>query len=76
MVKTIKLRKGLDINLRGKPSAELFEVPQADAYALMPDDFVGVTPKAVVKEGESVKAGTALFIDKNHPEVKSVSPVS
>lgn len=76
MVKTIKLRKGLDINLRGKPSAELFEVPQADAYALMPDDFVGVTPKAVVKEGESVKAGTALFIDKNHPEVKFVSPVS
>lgn len=76
MVKTIKLRKGLDINLRGKPSAELFEVPQADVYALMPDDFVGVTPKAVVKEGESVKAGTALFIDKNHPEVKFVSPVS
>ncbi len=76
MVKTIKLRKGLDINLRGKPSAKLFEVPQADAYALMPDDFVGVTPKAVVKEGESVKAGTALFIDKNHPEVKFVSPVS
>ena len=76
MVKTIKLRKGLDINLRGKPSAELFEVPQADAYALMPDDYVGVTPKAVVKEGESVKAGTALFIDKNHPEVKFVSPVS
>lgn len=76
MVKTIKLRKGLDINLRGKPSAELFEVPQADAYALRPDDFVGVTPKAVVKEGESVKAGTALFIDKNHPEVKFVSPVS
>lgn len=76
MVKTIKLRKGLDINLRGKPSAELFEVPQADAYALMPDDFVGVTPKAVVKEGESVKAGTALFIDKNHPEVKFVSPIS
>ncbi len=76
MVKTIKLRKGLDINLRGKPSAELFEVPQADAYALMPDDFVGVTPKAVVKEGESVKSGTALFIDKNHPEVKFVSPVS
>ena len=62
MVKTIKLRKGLDINLRGKPSAELFEVPQADAYALMPDDFVGVTPKAVVKEEESVAAGQACLI--------------
>jgi Na+-transporting NADH:ubiquinone oxidoreductase subunit A len=30
----------------------------------------------VVKEQEYVKAGGALFVDKNHPEVKFVSPVS
>jgi Na+-transporting NADH:ubiquinone oxidoreductase subunit A len=30
----------------------------------------------VVKEEQMVKAGEALFIDKNHPEVKFVSPVS
>jgi len=43
---------------------------------LVPADFHGVTPKVVVKEQESVKAGDALFVDKNHPEVKFVSPVS
>ncbi len=46
------------------------------SYALVPDDFPGVTPKVVVKEQEYVMAGGPLFIDKNHPEVKFVSPVS
>ena len=55
---------------------ELTEVKPAAVYALMPDDFTGVTPKVVVKEDMDVKAGDALFVDKNHPEVKFVSPVS
>lgn len=76
MANIIKLRKGLDINLKGKPVQETFDVKQSASYALMPDDFTGVTPKVVVKEQMSVKAGDALFIDKNHPEVKFVSPVS
>ena len=42
----------------------------------MPDSFVGVIPKVVVKEGEHVKAGEALFVDKRYPEVKFASPVS
>ena len=76
MANIIKLRKGLDINLKGKPAREFFDVKQPVNYALVPDDFVGVTPKVVVKEQMTVKAGEALFIDKNHPEVKFVSPVS
>lgn len=76
MTNTIKLRKGLDINLKGKPISRLFEFREPNVYALVPDDFVGITPKVVIKEGEKVKAGSALFIDKNHPEVKFVSPVS
>lgn len=76
MANIIKLRKGLDINLKGKPVRETFDVKPAATYALMPDDFTGVTPKVVVKEQMSVKAGDALFVDKNHPEVKFVSPVS
>ncbi len=76
MANVIKLRKGLDINLKGKPSQELFNVKPSETYALVPDDFTGVTPKVVVKEQDCVKAGDALFIDKKHPEVKFVSPVS
>ncbi len=76
MAKVIKLRKGLDVNLKGKAALETATVACPGEYALVPDDFVGVKPKVVVKEGDSVKAGDALFVDKLHPEVKFVSPVS
>lgn len=76
MANVIKLRKGLDINLKGKAAEEYLSVKEPGFYALVPDDFTGVTPKVVVKEQEYVMAGGALFVDKNHPEVKFVSPVS
>ena len=76
MANVIKLRKGLDINLKGKPAAELLKVEEPGIYSLVPDDFTGVTPKVVVKEQEHVVAGAPLFVDKNNPEVKFVSPVS
>lgn len=76
MANVIKLRKGLDINLKGKAAEEIVTVKEPGFYALVPDDFPGVTPKVVVKEQEYVMAGGPLFIDKNHPEVKFVSPVS
>ena len=76
MAKVIKLRKGLDINLKGKATRETLTVGCPGEYALVPDDFYGVKPKVVVKEGDAVKAGDALFVDKLHPEVKFVSPVS
>lgn len=76
MANVIKLKKGLTVNLAGKPSEEIVTPKASDIYGLVPDAFVGVKPKVVVKEGETVKAGDALFVDKLHPEVKFVSPVS
>ena len=76
MANLIKLRKGLNINLKGKASAEVVAAKEPGFYAICPDDFTGVTPKVVVKEQEYVMAGGPLFVDKNHPEVKFVSPVS
>ncbi len=76
MANVIKLRKGLDVNLKGKAAKEQFQVKKPGVYALMPDDFTGVKPKVVVKESDVVKVGDVLFVDKNHPEVKFVSPVS
>lgn len=76
MANVIKLHKGLDINLKGKPVEELFEVKAPEIYAMIPDDFHGITPKVVVKEQDVVKAGDVLFEDKKHPEVKFVAPVS
>ena len=76
MANVIKLRKGLDVNLKGKASLETIQTKVQGQFALIPDDFYGMKPKVVVKEGDTVKVGDALFVDKNHPEVKFVSPVS
>lgn len=76
MAKVIKLRKGLNINLKGKAEAKVVTVGASDVYGIVPDAFTGVKPKLVAKEGDVVKAGDALFVDKLHPEVKFVSPVS
>lgn len=76
MSKLIKLRKGLDVNLKGKAALETVSVKCPGEYALVPDDFTGMKPKVVVSEGDTVLAGDALFVDKKHPEVKFVSPVS
>ena len=76
MSKLIKLRKGLDVNLKGKAALETVSVKCPGEYALVPDDFTGMKPKVVVNEGDNVLAGDALFVDKKHPEVKFVSPVS
>ncbi len=76
MANVIKLRKGLNINLKGAAKKEVISVNASGIYALVPDDFTGVTPKVVVKEGEKVKAGEALFVDKKQPSVKFASPVS
>jgi Na+-transporting NADH:ubiquinone oxidoreductase subunit A len=76
MANVIKLRKGLDIHLQGKAEQKLIQLKSNGQYALVPDDFEGVTPKVVVKEGDKVKAGDALFVNKQYPEVKFASPVS
>ena len=76
MAKVIKLRKGLDVNLKGKPAKDLISVQSTGLFAMLPDDFNGMKPKVLVKEGDSVKVGDALFVDKNLPEVKFVAPVS
>ena len=72
----IKLSKGLDIHLQGKAEEKKIQLKSNGKYALVPDDFEGVTPKVVVKEGDKVKAGDALFVNKQYPDVKFASPVS
>ena len=76
MSNVIKLRKGLDIHLQGKAEETKLTLKSSGHYALVPDDFEGVTPKVVVREGDIVKAGDALFVNKLHPEVRFASPVS
>ena len=51
----IHLRKGLDIRLKGRAEEQKLQLKSNGKYALVPDDFEGVTPKVVVREGDHVK---------------------
>jgi Na+-transporting NADH:ubiquinone oxidoreductase subunit A len=76
MSKVIKIKKGLDIHLKGKAEKVLVDLGMSANYAVKPTDFEGLTPKLMVKEGYEVKIGTPLFFDKYRPEVLFSSPVS
>ena len=76
MANVIRLRKGLDIHLQGIAEETKLKLKSKGQYALVPDDFEGVVPKVVVREGDIVKAGDALFVNKAYPEVRFASPVS
>ena len=76
MANVIRLRKGLDIHLQGKAEETKLNLKSNGHFALVPDDFEGVVPKVVVREGDVVKAGDALFVNKLYPEVRFASPVS
>lgn len=72
----VKIKKGLDLRLQGEAQTELWKAPRSKTYAVKPSDFPGIVPRLVVKEGQQVKAGTPLFVDKATEQVKFVSPVS
>lgn len=73
---TIKLKRGLDIQMSGTAEQRMTATLISKEIGIVPDYYEGITPKVAVKEGEQVKIGTPILFDKNHPELKIVSPVS
>lgn len=71
------LTRGMDIDLAGKPNAEVVD-GNGKRFAICPPDFHGISPipKVVVTVGDQVKAGDVIFFDKKRPDIKYVSPVS
>lgn len=76
MSNDIKIKKGLDIKLMGEAEKTTEKAIISNFYTLRPEDFHGVIPKLIVKQGAKVKAGEPIFYDKNDESVKFVSPVS
>jgi len=76
MSKDIRIKKGLNINLVGAAEQTTSKAVLSNVYAINLNDFHGITPKMLVKQGAKVKAGEALFYNKNIEEMLFVSPVS
>ncbi|MBK5195988.1 MAG: Na(+)-translocating NADH-quinone reductase subunit A [Proteiniphilum sp.] len=76
MANRIKIKKGLQIPLLGVSEETLRGRITSEFVRICPEDFHGITPKLAVKVGDTVKAGTALFYEKNHADMLFASPVS
>jgi Na+-transporting NADH:ubiquinone oxidoreductase subunit A len=76
MSNDIRIKKGLDIKLKGEAEKTVEEAIISNYFTLKPEDFHGVIPKLISKVGSKVKAGESVFYDKSNENVKFVSPVS
>ena len=76
MSKSVRLSRGLNINLLGDADKVYASVKNHEIYALKPTDFHGLTPKLTVKVGDSVLAGSTIFFDKYNERINFCSPVS
>lgn len=77
MNRTIKLRKGLEIPLKGAAADIVTDARTlVSEVGVCPPDFIGFTPRLVVAEGDSVEVGTPLFADKHNEALKITAPVS
>ncbi|MEP1488714.1 MAG: Na(+)-translocating NADH-quinone reductase subunit A [Algibacter sp.] len=76
MSNDIRIKKGLDIKLKGAAEKTSEQAILSNFYTLRPEDFHSVIPKLISKVGAKVKAGEPVFYDKTNENVKFVSPVS
>ncbi|MFP4059254.1 MAG: Na(+)-translocating NADH-quinone reductase subunit A [Bacteroidales bacterium] len=76
MSEIIRIKKGLNIRLKGKAEKIFEKAGFSGSFAVKPTDFHGLWPKLDVKEGDNVKAGNSLFHDKYRPDILFTSPVS
>lgn len=71
---TIKIKKGHNIQITGRPQNELTADLPLTVFGLNPHEFRSIKPKLLVKIGDRVKIGSPLFFDKLQPSIKWPSP--
>jgi Na+-transporting NADH:ubiquinone oxidoreductase subunit A len=76
-----KIKKGLELPITGKPhlpaaGEDIPTGPTIHKVAVIAADFVGMKPRMLVQEGDTVKRGTPLFEDRKRPGVVHTAPGS
>lgn len=72
----IRIRRGMEVNLPGKPRQALRDLPPVRSVALSGHDFPGIRPDFRVALGDKVRAGATVFVDRRRPEIAFVAPVA
>lgn len=72
----IKIKKGLDLPIAGKPVQNITQGNEVSRVALVGSDYMGMKPTMLVQVGDKVKKGQVLFSDKKVDGVLYTSPAS
>lgn len=68
------IKEGLDLPITGGPEQKISEGNKVKSVAVLGADYVGLKPKMMVAEGDTVKLGQVLFTDKQNPGVNITAP--
>ncbi len=73
-MKTVKIKKGWQFKIVGKPLQRIENRPAMTHVAFVLDTIPFVKPRLRVQVGAKVKIGSVLFEDKKTPDLKFLSP--
>lgn len=71
-----RITRGADLSFGGVPRQELTEGGAVASVGLLGEDHPGLRPLFAVSEGDVVRAGQVLFVDRRRPEIRTVAPVA
>jgi len=70
------IKEGLDLPITGGPEQIIEKGNKVKTVAILGKDYVGLKPKMMVAEGDTVKLGQVLFTDKQNQGVNFTSPAA
>lgn len=76
MTELLKIKRGVDIKLKGKAEQVYSNVEPPKSFAIKPDDFPGLRLKLQAREGDEVQVGDTIMYDRDRDSVKIPAPVS
>ena len=71
---SIRIRKGLDLPIEGTPEQRVETAADVTRVAVLGVDFVGLKPTMKIAEGDHVRLGDPLFLDKRDPRIQFPAP--
>ena len=70
----IKIKQGLDIPIAGSPGDKISDSKKTRSVGLIGADYIGLKSSLLVKQGEKVKLGQPILLDKSNPGIIFTSP--
>ncbi len=70
----IRIKKGLDLPIQGRPSESITDLIRTRRVAITGLDYIGIRPSILVKVDDTVKEGDPLIASKEIPGVLYTAP--